>query len=217
MSKQRQKIEAAAKRLGIALASIEWEPIGPACEFEGNSGGWTVHSSKGQYFGGYNVDEVVEDMENSVRFGWDQRQFELGRRSGIHDAAKEKDAEINRLRELVAALSFPRGVFAPAEATQIINRIKRDTLQAFVRKVWTHVPYAQSKSGIHEPVPAYGWAIQDIMTATFGKDWNNDLAFEPPSDPVEVRQSEGPFNVRPGYMRCRDCDRLATGEAGGLL
>lgn len=215
MSKQRKQIEAAAEKLGLKIGSMSWTPLGPAALFEGPSGGWEVETTDGRHFLGYNVAEVIADMDSSVRFGWNQRQFDLGRRVGVLNAAKEKDAEIARLRELVAALSEWRGPFPgsyPDGATRAVNQVKRDVLCEFVRAIWRHVPYAQSKSGCHEPVPVYNWAIQDIMRATFGDDWNNDAAFEPSAEPITIRQSDGPFNTPPPYLRCVNCDRLTEGE-----
>lgn len=72
MSRQRDRIEDALKRAGIAHRSIEWEPRGHAEP----SGGWTVIGPEYEYLGGaYNVDSLIRAIEDAasrpdVAAGW---------------------------------------------------------------------------------------------------------------------------------------------------
>jgi hypothetical protein len=71
MSRQRDRIQNAAAALGLVTTEVEWEPLGTAAEMCGPSGGWSVwlEDPEGHHLGvavGYNVDEVIADMELHV-------------------------------------------------------------------------------------------------------------------------------------------------------
>ena len=72
MSRQRDKIQKAATRLGFGKVKMLYEPIGIALEMCGHTGGWEVRTKDGQEFLGYNADEVIADMEISKRI-WPQQ------------------------------------------------------------------------------------------------------------------------------------------------
>jgi hypothetical protein len=73
MSRERDKIIAAARAKGYEVADLTWEPIGAAAEKEGPSGGWwgrvvpdpTPFGSSGlDWFGGYSWQEAVQFIED---------------------------------------------------------------------------------------------------------------------------------------------------------
>lgn len=72
MSRARDKIIAAAQARGYEVVELNWEPIGPAAEKEGPSGGWWGRvepdpsgpgSSGLDWFGGYNWQDAVAFIE----------------------------------------------------------------------------------------------------------------------------------------------------------
>lgn len=61
MSKNQSMIRKAAEGVGLEVKELYWEPIGPALEMCGNSGGWTLITNKG-VTRGYNAQEVLDAL-----------------------------------------------------------------------------------------------------------------------------------------------------------
>ena len=70
LSRQRKRIHKAAAELGIEIERLTWEPIGKAGEKVGPSGGWRLEDAEERSFYGYNVDELISEMNTWHNVPW---------------------------------------------------------------------------------------------------------------------------------------------------
>ncbi len=64
MSFNTRKIESAARRLGLGIRQLHWEPVRRGNEMCGAAGGWTVMLfDTAQVVSGYTAAQVVEELE----------------------------------------------------------------------------------------------------------------------------------------------------------
>ena len=63
MSRREKLIRKVAAEAGITIISVRYEPIGPAMEMCGHSGGWIVNEGE---FVGYSVVDVVQDIRDKA-------------------------------------------------------------------------------------------------------------------------------------------------------
>lgn len=68
MGRREQAIRRAAKKAGIAVESVSWEPIGMAMEMCGPSGGWAV-SIGYEVLVAYHYKEIIEQIERKAGKG----------------------------------------------------------------------------------------------------------------------------------------------------
>jgi hypothetical protein len=63
MSRNKDKIIRALNAKGYEVADIDWTPIGGSPIMCGPEGGWYVEYNEGDVILGYNIKEVLEEIE----------------------------------------------------------------------------------------------------------------------------------------------------------
>jgi len=181
----RRAIQKAAEDLGLKIQEMIWEPIGPAAEMCGNSGGWRILDSEDRDYLGYNYAEVIEDMRRSVRWRMEAKEAERHYRRGLRNAAKVKD---ERIAELLAIL--PPDIKVNGQAGVALREFRNLTLHRFivslyrethrqcVIRAWKKPPNIGLEEAEHIAAPpgelGDAWrAIGVIMESEFGEHWRD--------------------------------------------
>ena len=178
-SGKRRRILSLCADLGVVVERLEWTPIGRGAEMQGPSGGWELD---GSYVGmpiqamAYNVAELIKDVVRE-RVNIEYRtQHETAYRRGVASAADEKQAEIDRLRLLVAF---------GGDGAQERNRWLACQVWALFRAMY--------RSCDCKPPMRQIWMLREIASRAFGANFEANLAWEPPSYPVrfdEIPESD---------------------------